>query len=98
MNVTSFYYIAYPDGYPPDPLVAASEVYIEVANENGDINNFDFTYSIMVCTVEYINRYLVDKLYYTHPALILVKNFDDFTIKKVIESILPNIDKIAIKK
>jgi len=98
MKITSFYYLAYPDTSPPDPNVAMSEVYLEVSRNDGDLDHFDDTYAITVCTIGYLQKYLQSYTYYANQSLIVVATFDDDTIKNVLEALLPQIDNIAIKK
>jgi hypothetical protein len=98
MKITAFYYLQYPDCAPHDPFCAASEVYVEVASSNGDINSFDFTYALTVCTVGYIKKHLESQSYYANRAVIVVDRFDDQVIRKSLESVLPHIDELAIKR
>jgi len=97
MKITAFYYLQYPDRLPADPLFAVSEVYVEVA-ENGDIDNFDFTYAITICTVAFLKRHLETHPYYSSPSLIVVERFEDQVIREALEAILPSIDELATKK
>jgi hypothetical protein len=98
MKITSFYYLAYPDCSPVDPLVAVSEVYVEVANQDGSIDKFDFTYALTVCTVGFLERYLETHPYYSCRSIVVVERFDDNVIKSALEAILPNIEEFGIKK
>lgn len=98
MKITSFYYIEYPDCLPPDPMIARSEVYVEVAFQNGDLEHFDETYSIIICTIEFIRQHLKSKCFYATRSLIIVEKFEDKVIKQALEAILPDIESIGIKK
>jgi hypothetical protein len=98
MKITAFYYLAYPDCSPPDPLVAASEVYVEVATQGGSMDNFDFTYSLTICTVGFLKYHLETHPYYSARSMIVVDRFDDEAIRKALEAILPNIEELATKK
>lgn len=98
MKITSFYYLEYPDCSPADVLMAASEVYVEIATGNGDINNFDATYVFTVCTVGFLHAYLRTHPFYVSRSLIVVERFEDQAIKESLESILPNIDKFGTEK
>jgi hypothetical protein len=98
MNITSFYYLQYPDSLPADPSVAASEVYVEVAYQDGDINNFDETYSVTVCTTDYIKLFLETHPCYACRSTIVVSRFEDKTVKEALESILPRIEEYGVKK
>jgi hypothetical protein len=98
MKITSFYYLEYPDCSPADPLMAASEVYVEIATAIGDINNFDTTYVFTVCTVDFLRAYLRTHSFYVSRSLIVVERFEDQAIRESLESILPNIDKVGVKK
>ena len=62
MKITSFYYLQYPDALPLDPHVAESEVYVEIASEDGSIDHFDYTYALTVCTTGFLKEHLR-----THP-------------------------------
>lgn len=98
MKITSFYYLSYPDSSPPDPLVASSEVYVEVSEGEGDINSFDFTYSIHVFTVEYIRRQLTTQPFVLARSAIVIERFEDSAIKAALELLLPVIDTVAQRK
>lgn len=98
MKITSFYYLAYPDSSPPDELLAASEVYLEVSEAEASIDNFDFTYSIHVYTIGFIRQQLKEKPFFLCRSAIVVDRFEDSIIKAALESILPRIDEIAEKK
>ena len=98
MKITGFYYLAYPDCSPPDPKVAASEVYVEVAVQEGSLDNFDFTYALTICTVDFLAQYLRTHPYYSARSLVIVDCFDDHIIKAALEGVLPYIEELAIKK
>lgn len=98
MKITSFYYLAYPDSLPLDPFVAASEVYIEVSETEGSINDFDFSYSIHVYTVGFIQQQVKEKSFFCTRPAIVVDRFDDSSIKVALEAILPKIHQIAERK
>jgi hypothetical protein len=87
MIITSFYYLAYPDSSPPDELLAASEVYVEVSETEGNIDNFDFTYSLHIYTIDFIRQQLKEKPFFLTRSAIVVDRFDDSTIKIASESI-----------
>lgn len=98
MKITSFYYLAYPDSLPLDGFVAASEVYLEVSETEGSINEFDFTYSIHVYTVGFIRQQVKEKSFFSTRSAIVVDHFDDFSIRAAFEAILPKIDEVAERK
>jgi hypothetical protein len=98
MKITSFYYLAYPDCSPPDPMMAASEVYVEVAIQDGSMDCFDFTYSLTICTIGFLKHYLEANPYYAARSLVIVKRFDDQVITEALESILPYMEELAAKK
>jgi hypothetical protein len=98
MRITSFYYLAYPDSLPLDPLVAANEVYLEVSEVEGSINDFDFTYSIHIYTVGFIQQQVKAKSFFCTRPAIVVDRFDDSSIKAALEAILPQMDEIAERK
>ena len=98
MKITSFYYLAYPDSLPVDESVATSEVYVEVAETEGSISAFDFTYSIYVHTVGYIQLQVKNKTFFCTRPAIVVDRFDDSSIKAALEAILPTIGQIAERK
>jgi hypothetical protein len=98
MKITSFYYLEYPDCLPDDPMLAASEVYIEVAMQDGSTDRFDFTYALTVCTVGFLKHYLGSHPYYSSRSLIVIDRFDDQSIKLALDAILPSIHELAIKK
>ena len=71
MKMTSFYYLAYPDCSPADPLMASSEVYIEISDaQGGDLEHFSKTFAITVCTLGFLNEYLKSHPYYTNSCLV----------------------------
>ena len=96
--ITSFYYMAYPDSLPPDDSVAASEVYVEVAEIEGDADNFDYTYSVFVYTIGYVHQILKKGSIFTARFAIIVDRFNDATIKLALESILPILNVVAQTK
>jgi hypothetical protein len=98
MKLTSFYYLSYPDSSPPDPLVAESEVYFEVSETEGNTDNFDFTYSIRVCTVGFIRQQLENSPFFVSKSMIIVNYFEDSIIRNALESILPRVGEIAQPK
>jgi hypothetical protein len=98
MKITAFYYLAYPDCSPADPMVAASEVYVEVAVRDGTIDAFDYTYAVTICTLGFLQRHLGTHSHFAGRSMIVVNRFDDDNIRRVLEAILPNIDEVAIKK
>jgi len=98
MKLCSYYYLAYPDCSPADPLVAASEVYVEVAREDGSIENFDSTYAVTVCTVGFLRDHLRKHPNYAARSLIVVDRFEDAMIREALEAQLPNLEAFAIKK
>ena len=79
-------------------MVAASEVYVEVAIQDGTTESFDFMYALTICTVGFLKQYLEECPFYAQRSLIVVNRFDDQIIKDALEAILPNIDSLAIKK
>lgn len=97
MKIAAFYYLQYPDCLPADPLLAVSEVYVEVA-ENGDIDNFDFTYTLTICTVAFLKQHLETHPYYSSRSLLVVERFEDQVIRAALEAILPSIDELATRK
>ena len=98
MKITSFYYLRYPDTLPADPLVAESEVYVEVGSEDGSTNQFDFTYTLTVCTIGFLKEHLRSYPYYAGQSVIVVERFADDLIAEALEKLLPDIDTIADKK
>jgi hypothetical protein len=98
MKIASFYYIAYPDCSPADPLVAASEVYVEIAMEDGDATHFDSTYALTVCTTGFLERYLKTHSFFAIRSLIVVERFDDREIRNSLDAILPDIRELGVKK
>ena len=97
MKITAFYYLQYPDCLPADPLLAVSEVYVEVA-ENGDIQNFGSTYALTICTVGFLKQHLETHPYFSSRSLIVVERFEDQVIRAALEAILPRIAEFATKK
>jgi len=98
MKITSFYYLAYPDCSPPDPMMASSEIYVEVAVQEGSLDSFDFTYALTISTVGFLKQYLETHPYYVSRSLIVVEHFDDKVIKETLEALLPSIQDFAIRK
>ena len=98
MKMTGFYYLEYPDCSPANPLVAASEVYVEVASQDGSLDRFDDTYSITVCTAGYLKNHLASHRFYAGRSLVVVDRFDDQYIKNALEEMLPDIEKWGLRK
>jgi hypothetical protein len=98
VKITSFYFLAYPDCSPPDPLFAASEVYVEVAFSEGTLSAFDATYAFNVCTLMYAKKHLETHSFLLLPSLIIVSRFEDNIVKQALEAVLPDIDSLGIKK
>ena len=98
MKITSFYYLRYPDTLPVDPLVAESEVYVEVASEEGSTNQFDDTYALRVCTVGFLKEHLRSHPYYAGRSAVVAERFAYDVIAKALETLLPVIDTFAIRK
>ncbi len=96
MKITCFYYISYPNCSPRDPLIAESEVYVEVSeSEDGSIDNFDWLYKLNICTVGFLEIALKSRPFHCKRSLIVVSRFDDPTITEALEALLPNIDEFA---
>ena len=98
MKITALYYLQYPDCSPADPTLAASEVYVETASNEGDTDHFDETYSVMICTANFIKKHLVSHQYYCGRSVIVVERFEDSVIRNALESLLPRISEFAVKK
>jgi hypothetical protein len=98
MKITSFYYLQYPNALPVDPLVAESEVYVEVGSEDGSTNHFDETYALTVCTIGFLRDHLRSHPYYARRSVIVVQRFADDVIAEALEKLLPDIDMFAVKK
>lgn len=98
MKITAFYYLAYPDCLPDDPLVAGTEVRVEVALDKGDVDNFDYTYSFMICTPRWLEQYLKTNPFFVERSVIVVERFTDAVIEGALEEILPNIDSWGTKQ
>jgi hypothetical protein len=98
MKITSFYYLQYPDALPLDPLFAESEVYVEVASEDGSISRFDYTYALTVCTIGFLKEHLRTHPHYARRSLIVVDCFTDEAIGEALEKVLPHIDEFAQRK
>jgi Immunity protein 8 len=97
VEIRHFYYLSsYPTELPPNPLVAVSEVRVEVADEES-LNDFDYCYSIMVCTLEFIALQLQTQSWYGGRSLVIVRRFDDQTIKKALEEMLPQLEKMGVR-
>jgi hypothetical protein len=79
-------------------MLAASEVYVEVATDGGSTDSFDFTYALTICTVGFLKDFLVAQPYYAARSLVVVERFDDQVINETLKSILPIIDELAIRK
>jgi hypothetical protein len=77
-------------------MVAASEVYGEVATQDGSTDQFDFTYALTVCTVGFIKQHLEAHHYYASRSLVVVECFNDQIIKEALEALLPNMEALAI--
>ncbi len=98
MKITSFYYLRYPDTLPLDPLVAESEVYVEVGPEDGGTNQFDNTYALTVCAIGFLKEHLRSHPYYADRFVIVVERFSDDVIAEALEKLLPDIDTFAVRK
>lgn len=99
MKITGFYYLAYPDCEPVDPLVAASEVYVEVAlDDGGSLEQFDATYAVWVLTTGYLAAVVEAEGFYAGRSVIVVERFEDDVIRRALETVLPVIDRVGILK
>jgi hypothetical protein len=98
MKITSFYYLKYPDDLPLDPLIAESEVYVEVGSKDGSTDQFDFTYSLTVCTIGFLKDHLRSRPHYASRSVIVVERFADDVISQALEALLPDIEVFALKK
>ena len=98
MRIASFYYLAYPDTSPADPLNAMSEVYVEVGQEGCDLEHFERTYAVTVCTVGFLKDQLRKHGCFAERSLIVVDVFDDRVIKQALEQLLPDIGSVATEK
>ena len=98
MKITSFYYLKYPDDLPLDPLIAESEVYVEVASDDGSTDQFDFTYTLTVCTIGFLKEHLRYHAHYASRSVIVVERFADDVISQALEALLPDIEDLALKK
>jgi hypothetical protein len=98
MKITSFYYLRYPDTLPVDPLIAESEVYVEVASEDGNTDQFDFTYTLTVCTIGFLKEHLRSYPYYAGQSVIVVERFADDPIAEALEKLLPDIEMFAVRR
>ncbi len=97
-KIINFYYLNYPDSMPSDPYNAFSEVYVEIGDDNSNVNSFDTTYSFMVYTIDYLKNLLSDTNFCVEKSTIIVDSFDDDTIKRAIQSILDNIENYSSAK
>ena len=96
MKITAFYYMDHAD-LPEDPLVAESEARVEVGGPESTLHDFYYTYALNICTIEFVRRQLEKDGFFFRRSLIIVKRFEDSTIKAAIETILPIIDDFAEK-
>ncbi|MGD8686505.1 MAG: hypothetical protein PVH15_07020 [Syntrophobacterales bacterium] len=99
-KIVSFYYLNYPDRMPDDPHEAFSEVYVEVGDENSDLNHFEETYTFYVYTLGYIKQMITtdSRDFLVGRSVIIVDRFEDKTIERALEWILPNIEEYGQKK
>lgn len=98
MKITGFYYLAYPDADPPNPHNAISEVYVEVGGEASDVNSFDCTYSLTICTRGYIEDCLLSESFFACRTIVIVERFDDESIRVALNSILPRSRILACER
>lgn len=96
--ITAIYYLAYPDSMPADPLLASSEVYIEAMESEDCSYDFDYTYSLHVCTPNYISMKLQSEPFFLAHRTLVVKRFEDPEIHGAIEALLPRIHEFALRK
>ena len=88
----------YPDNLPLDPLIAESEVYVEVASEDGSTDRFDFTNALTICTITFLKENLRSQPHYASRSVVVVERFTDDVISQALEALLPDIKNFAIKK
>lgn len=96
-KITAIYYLAYPDGPPPDLADAESEVRIEVGDENSSLNDFVSTYSLHVVTLGRLSQHMREDGWVCVQHALVVDRFDDQGILAAVESILPRIEELALK-
>src|SRR5438105_9429261 len=56
MRITACYYLSFPDSSPPDPTLAATEMYVELGGEGDTIEHFQETYAFQVYTHRYVHE------------------------------------------
>jgi hypothetical protein len=98
MKITALYFLGYPDSPPEDPTDACSEVYVEIGQEDGNIENFESTYLFKVYTVKYLEKLLCDTPFLIERSTIIVNRFEPSTIEDAIKSILDEIDIFGLEK
>ena len=98
MKITNFYDLNYPDCSPLDPLVAESEVYVEVLLEEGSPFDFDVLYKLTISTTGFLDRFLKTHQFYGKRSVVVVARFDDRMIGETLEALLPVLEQIALKE
>lgn len=99
-KIVSYYYLSYPDDLPKDKLCAATEVYVEVGDQNATPAHFDSTFAFQIYTIGYIQEQLCAKKvsFLVDRSVIIVERFEDQIIRGALESILPVIEQYGIQK
>jgi hypothetical protein len=92
-KIKAIYYLNYPDGFLPDPEDAASEIRVEVGDEDSGFD-FDHCYSIEVVTIRHLSRTLQEHGHHFLPvrSILIVSRFEDALILDAIEGILEDIE------
>ena len=92
-KITAFYYLAYPDSPPDDPLDAGSETYVELGDAESTVERFIKTVSVFVCTPGYLASRLGSSLEQSvfMQSIVLVPRFDSDVIRAALERHLQNL-------
>jgi hypothetical protein len=99
MKISALYFLKYPNEtrMPEDPLVASTEVRVEVGEGNPTHEAFDYTYEFQVHTIGFLQKELLEnkKRYIINRSTIIVPRFDVKLIQEAIESILNKIERFG---
>jgi hypothetical protein len=99
MKVTAFYYLDYPDDDIPDPLNAETMMYVEVGEEEDDINHFAYTYSFQVYTAKYVRDNFFDEgIPLIGRSIMIVPKLDSDWMREFLNENIENLPHWSDKK
>jgi hypothetical protein len=97
-KITSVYYLSYPDSPPPDPKDAESIVVVELGTDKSTTSDFETTRSLKFITKKRLDS-TFDKSNFCWIYLeksIVIEEFSDTEIFRVLDDLLPEIDRYSL--